>query len=91
MLGVVIFMALFISCDKHNQQKSDIDMSKLVVRIAEIEVYGCERGDQVPPISEESRSIRAEESPKNNADSEIIPVNQQVPGIPGKPVIKFVN
>ena len=54
MLGVVIFMALFISCDKHDQQKSDIDMSKLVVRIAEIEVY--------PEYLEEYYAILKEES-----------------------------
>ena len=32
-----------------------------VAQIAEIEVYGCDRGDQVPLISEEKRSIRDKE------------------------------
>ncbi len=62
-----------------------------VAQIAEIEVYGCDRGEQLPLISEENKSINNNELPKIDAESQIIPVDQHVPGIPGKPVIKFVN
>lgn len=62
-----------------------------VAQIAEIEVYGCDRDDQVPLISDKKRYIQKKDYPQKSTDSERPPVEQQVPGIPGKPVIKFLN
>ena len=62
-----------------------------VAQIAEIEVYGCDKDDQVPPITGENRYIQKKDYPQKNAESERTPAEQQIPGIPGKPVIKFIN
>ena len=62
-----------------------------VAQIAEIEVYGCDRDEQVLPISGEQRYLQKKDYPQKRQDSERPPGEQQVPGIPGKPVIKFVN
>ena len=60
-------------------------------QIAEIEVYGCDSGGQALPIVEEKRSIGEKEYSGSNRESRGIPVKQNVPGVPGKPVIKFIN
>ena len=62
MLGTAIFMALFITCDNHNQQKSDIDMSELVVRMAEIEVYPAYLEEYYAILKEESKASLKNES-----------------------------
>jgi len=62
MLGAAIFMALFITCDNHNQQKSDIDMSELVVRMAEIEVYPAYLEEYYAILKEESKASLKNES-----------------------------
>ena len=62
-----------------------------VAQIAEIEVYGCDKDDQEPPVTEEKRYLQKKDYPQKSQDSERTPVEQQVPGIPGKPVIKFLN
>ena len=66
-----------------------------LAQIAEIEVYGCDSGEDFPvPVSEQDTiklKSNVHHTEEKTSTPLSTPLNKQAPGIPGKPVIRFID
>ena len=66
-----------------------------VAQIAEIEVYGCEKTDQIPITGEKSMSAAESVIKQDNLNQKDVTTSStfklKTPSVPGKPVIRFFD